>query len=256
VIADGDAEIRNALTEYLRTHGCPTFSAANGLEALLHVKQQRPTAVVLDLHMPRLGAIEALKSIRAFDPTIAVVIVGDRIDDAVRRQADALGASAVLNKPVELERLLAAVGADATSSPLTRPADAPAAAPSARPASVLVVDDNADIRDVLEELLTMKGYRVRVSADGADAVRQLVAAAPDVVLLDITMPGLSGVEALPTIRALAPSTAVIMVSGTMDVELAKRALAAGAFDYVTKPVELPHLLESIETALAMGALRV
>jgi DNA-binding NtrC family response regulator len=97
---------------------------------------------------------------------------------------------------------------------------------------------------------------VHVSTNGADAVRALVAATPSVVLLDIEMPGLSGVDALPTIKALAPTTAVIMVSGTMNVELAKRALAAGAFDYLTKPVDLARLLESIETAFAMSALGV
>ena len=68
------------------------------------------------------------------------------------------------------------------------------------------------------------------------------------------MPGLSGVDALPTLKALAPGTAVIMVSGTTDVEVARRALAAGAFDYATKPVDLNRLLESVETAVAMGGL--
>jgi CheY-like chemotaxis protein len=274
VIADDEEEIRALLTEYLDAHGCETFGAVNGLEALLHVKHQRPSAVVLDLHMPRLGGIEALKRIRAFDPSIIVVIVSATVDDAVRRQAEALGARAVLDKPVELVRLLTALGVDdsaaarsreqhegaAGSAPMRPAVAAPAAAPAASPAtrhgSVLVVDDDADIRDVLEEFLKMKGYQVHVSTNGADAVRKLAAAAPGVVLLDIEMPGLSGVDALPTIKALAPNTAVIMVSGTTNLELAKRALASGAFDYLTKPIDLPRLLESIETAFAMSALGV
>jgi DNA-binding NtrC family response regulator len=261
VIADDEEEIRALLTEYLQTHGWETCSATNGLEALLHVKHQRPSAVVLDLNMPRLGGIDALKRIRAFDPTIAVVIVSASVDDGVRRQAETLGVKAVLNKPVDLARLLAAIDGAAADSAHVRPAaDATggvtAAAPAARQGSVLVVDDDAEVRDVLEEFLRMKSYQVRVSANGADAVRELVAAAPGVVLLDIEMPGLSGVDALPTIKALAPTTAVIMVSGTMNVEIAKRALAGGAFDYLTKPVDLSRLLESIETAFAMGALGV
>ena len=71
------------------------------------------------------------------------------------------------------------------------------------------------------------------------------------VLLDITLPGLNGVEALPTIRALAPHAMVIMVSGSTDVELSKRALAYGAFDYVTKPIDFEYLARSVETAVAM-----
>jgi len=277
VIADDEEEIRDLLAEYLQTHGWETFRAANGLEALLHVKQQRPAAVVLDLNMPRLGGIDALKRIRAFDAAIAVVVVSANADDNMRTQAEALGAKAILDKPLDLAQLLAALGGDdraaapkvaAVEAPAASAVKAPAASAAKAPAksapvgppprrrSVLVVDDDPDVRGVLEEFLALKGYHVRVSPDGAAAVRELAGTAPGVVLLDIEMPGLSGVDALPTIKAMAPATAVIMVSGTMNVELAKRALAAGAFDYVTKPVDLPRLLESIETAFAMLALDV
>ena len=269
VIADDEEEIRDLLAEYLQTHGWETFRAANGLEALLHVKQQRPAAVVLDLNMPRLGGIDALKRIRAFDAAIAVVVVSANADDNMRSQAEALGAKAILDKPLDLAQLLAALGGDdRAAAPKAAAVEAPAASavkapaksapvgPPPRRRSVLVVDDDPDVRGVLEEFLALKGYHVRVSPDGAAAVRELAGTAPGVVLLDIEMPGLSGVDALPTIKAMAPATAVIMVSGTMNVELAKRALAAGAFDYVTKPVDLPRLLESIETAFAMLALDV
>jgi DNA-binding NtrC family response regulator len=261
VIADDEEEIRDLLAEYLQTHGWETFRAANGLEALLHVKQQRPAAVVLDLNMPRLGGIDALKRIRTFDPTIAVVVVSANADDNMRMQAEALGVKAILDKPLDLVQLLAALGGDApAAAPRAAAVEAPvaseAAGPPARRRSVLVVDDDPDVRGVLEEFLALKGYHVRVSPDGAAAVRELAGPAPGVVLLDIEMPGLSGVDALPTIKAMAPATAVIMVSGTVNVELARRALAAGAFDYVMKPVDLPRLLESIETAFAMLALDV
>jgi len=261
VIADDEEEIRDLLAEYLQGHGWETFRAANGLEALLHVKQQRPAAVVLDLNMPRLGGIDALKRIHTFDPTIAVVIVSANVDDNVRRQAGALGVKAILDKPLDLARLLAALGGDdPAAAPKPAAVEAPtapaAAGPPARRRSVLVVDDDPDVRGLLEEFLALKGYHVRVSPDGPTAVRELSGTVPGVILLDIEMPGLSGVDALPTIKAMAPATAVIMVSGTMNVELAKRALAAGAFDYVTKPVDLPRLLESVETAFAMLALDV
>ena len=65
------------------------------------------------------------------------------------------------------------------------------------------------------------------------------------------LPGLDGVEALRAIRAVAPDAIVIMVSGSTDVELSKRALAYGAFDYVTKPIDFEYLARSVETAVAM-----
>jgi len=257
VIADDEAEIRDLLAEYLQTHGWETFRAANGLEALLHVKQQRPAAVVLDLNMPRLGGIDALKRIRTFDASISVVVVSANVDDAVRRQAEALGARAILDKPLDLARLLAALGGQATPVPAPSPPSTAEAASDTRPArqrTVLVTDDDPAMRELFEEFFVAKGYQVRSAVDGAAAVREMTRQAPDVVLLDIDMPGLSGVDALPTLKALAPGTAIIMVSGTTDAEVARRALAAGAFDYVTKPVDLNRLLESVETAVAMGGL--
>jgi CheY-like chemotaxis protein len=75
------------LGEYLRSHGCDVLEATNGLEALLQVKRQRPAAVVLDLNMPRLGGIEALKRMRAFDPAMVVMIVTSVTDDRELRPA-------------------------------------------------------------------------------------------------------------------------------------------------------------------------
>ena len=115
---------------------------------------------------------------------------------------------------------------------------------------MLVVDDEAQTRAMLTELITQQGYRVRTAADGAAAVRAVLDAAPDVVLLDIAMPGLGGIEALTAIRAIAPEVKVIMVSGQGDLDLAKRALAYGAFDYITKPVDPAYLTVSLQVALA------
>ena len=257
LVADDDSEVRQVLMEYLTLRGFEVIEAATGLETLFQVKRGRPSGVVLDLGMPRLGGIDALKRIRAFDPTIRVVVVTAEVDPEVHRRALILGAHAVLPKPVVLSDLLAALQSpppESSSGPVIHDAAAPApAAPpvAASAARVLVVDDDAEIRAVLEEFLVLGGYQVSTAEDGATAVRRIVEAPPDVVLLDIHMPGLSGTDALPSIRAVAPRAVVIMVSGTGDVDLAKRSLAAGAFDYVVKPVDLNYLTESLEAALTM-----
>ena len=107
---------------------------------------------------------------------------------------------------------------------------------------------------MLEEFLVRWGYEVGTSSDGAEAIRAITAKVPDVVLLDIDMPMLRGVEALPAIRGIAPETKVIMVSGTTNEVIAKRALAYGAFDYITKPIDLSRLARVIEAALTMKEL--
>ena len=149
-----------------------------------------------------------------------------------------------------LPDLLTALRPAATSTAPAAPA--PAARESdAISLQILGVDDDAAVRTVFTDYLTHHGHHVQAVADAASALRVLAAAAPDVVLLDIDMPGLTGVESLPAIRALAPTTIVIMVSGTADNEVATRALAMGAFDYVTKPVDFQYLRTALQAAAAM-----
>jgi len=265
LIADDEPDIRELLAEFLALRGFELLEAANGLETLLQVKRHIPDAILLDLRMPRLGGIDALKRIRSFNAAIKVIVITAEADQQLHEQALAGGARAVLLKPVDLSAVLGALQGEVTTVPASPAVSAPAAvstpaavsAPAAASASaprVLVVDDEPEIRDMLCEFLSLHDYRVMTAENGASAVRLLAETAPAVILLDIDMPGLSGVDALPALKALSPATAVIMVSGTSDLEVAKRALAAGAFDYATKPVDLSRLLESIETAVATTTL--
>ena len=259
LIVDDEEELRSVLTEFLQGQGLDVIQAANGLEALLQVKRARPGTVILDITMPRLGGLDALKRIRAFDPSITAIILTGIVDDALRRQALALGARSVFVKPVALADLWRAVGgADTTplaptehqeSSPWSPPSAGPVTGPIAR---ILVIDDDAGLREALGEFLCTRGYATRLAVDGVGGMAAVMEDAPDVVLLDIEMPGLNGVAALNAIRAMAPDLKVIMVSGTTDTDLSKRALAAGAFDYVTKPIDFAYLTQSLETAVMMN----
>ncbi|PYN47522.1 MAG: histidine kinase, partial [Candidatus Rokuibacteriota bacterium] len=106
LVVDDDGEMRAVFSEYIRLHGFHVLEAKDGLEALLQVKRERPHAIILDLAMPRLGGIDALKRIVKFDPTIAVVVVTGETDTDLHRQASLLGVRAVLRKPVGLPDLL------------------------------------------------------------------------------------------------------------------------------------------------------
>jgi CheY-like chemotaxis protein len=257
LIADDDADVREVLVESFRQAGFDVLQAANGLEALLCVKRDRPDAVVLDLMMPRLGGVEALKRIHAFNPGIRALVVTGALDSELHRQATLAGAAGVFAKPVTAAILVAALSGPApTPAPQAAPpATATPVGPGGRPTGrVLVVDDNPEVRAMLEDVLTSLGYTTRTAADGATAVRAVLSDAPDIVLLDVYMPGLSGVGALPTIVALAPNAKVIMISGAANEDVLKRSLAFGAHDYVTKPFEISSLSRALETAIAMRRL--
>jgi DNA-binding NtrC family response regulator len=118
-------------------------------------------------------------------------------------------------------------------------------------ASVLLIDDDESVRRLLSDFLAPLGYDVREAADATTGLRLVVAAPPDAILLDIDMPGLSGVEALPSLRALTPTSIILIVSGSTDPTVASLARGYGAFDFVTKPIDFARLGKSLETAMAI-----
>jgi type II secretory pathway predicted ATPase ExeA/DNA-binding NarL/FixJ family response regulator len=151
-VVDDDPEARQVLGGFLARCGLSVLEAQNGLEALLSVRQRRPGVVVLDLNMPRLGGLEALKRIRRFDPAIRVAVVTWDSDAAIHQQARVLGATAVLTKPVDLARLGTALGLSPADprpiGPVSRSASPPPETPP-RPAArrPLVEDDETPRRD-------------------------------------------------------------------------------------------------------------
>ena len=119
--------------------------------------------------------------------------------------------------------------------------------------TILVVDDERNIRRTLEMILTDEGYRVVCAASGNEALAAIKAEAPQVVLLDIVLPGLNGIEILKTARQNDPNLAVIMISGHGTVHDAVVATKLGAYDFLEKPLSrekvlltLSHALESVE----------
>jgi DNA-binding response OmpR family regulator len=117
---------------------------------------------------------------------------------------------------------------------------------------LLVVDDEPEITSLVEEHFGSLGWDVDVAHDGAPALVQAAARRPDVVLLDVTMPGVSGDEVLDRLRAIDRTVPIVMLTGNADEELARAFLRRGAFDYVAKPFQLGQLESVVSAALAFG----
>jgi len=114
---------------------------------------------------------------------------------------------------------------------------------------VLVVDDETSVVEVLSEYFSGQGYTVRTASNGEEALRTLAEFKPAVVLLDVRMPGIDGVEVLRRARAIDQGAAVIMVTANEDVELARETLKLGAFDYVAKPFDFGYLDQAVTMGL-------
>lgn len=121
--------------------------------------------------------------------------------------------------------------------------------------AILMVDDDAAFRHVMSGELQRLGFAVATARSGEEAVQRVSACEPDIVLLDLRLPGMSGLETLRIINTKAPSTEVIMLTGHGSIDTAIEAIRIGAFDYVVKPCPLDELDLRIHRALERRALR-
>jgi DNA-binding NtrC family response regulator len=122
-------------------------------------------------------------------------------------------------------------------------------------ASLLLVDDDETFRQVLARELARLGYDVATAGSGEAALASIASREPDVVLLDLRLPGRDGLEVLEAIRATSPGTDVIMLTGHGSLDTAIQSIRAGAFDYVAKPCPLDELEVRIQRALERQSLR-
>jgi DNA-binding NtrC family response regulator len=118
---------------------------------------------------------------------------------------------------------------------------------------ILVVDDEELVCNVLKEFLKLKGYEVHTANDGPTGISLVKEIRPHIVLLDIIMPGMGGIDVLQEIKKIDPKVGVIMVTGVADHELAKRTLELGAYDYITKPIDLDYF-ESVVMVMIVDLL--
>lgn len=117
---------------------------------------------------------------------------------------------------------------------------------------ILIIDDDIHVGDMIDEVLVKEGYQVSRAYSGTEALYALSALKPDLILLDLMLPGLSGEEVLPQIKGVP----IIVVSAKIDVNDKVDLLLGGAADYITKPFEMKELLARITVALRNGSTSV
>jgi len=117
------------------------------------------------------------------------------------------------------------------------------------PESILIVDDQPAILSTLSGILMDEGYDVQIAESGAEAIASAQSTPPSLVLLDIWMPGMDGLETLTRLRVLLPETRVIMMSGHGSIETAAKTIKLGAYDYIEKPLSLEKVVMLVKHAV-------
>ncbi len=121
-------------------------------------------------------------------------------------------------------------------------------------AKILVIDDERSIRNIIGELLEMEGHTVKTAENGVQGYEMIGGEAFDLVISDIKMPEMDGIELLDKLIETHPDTTVIMISGHGNIDTAVECIKKGAFDYVEKPIDMNRILVTVKNALERGSL--
>lgn len=216
------------------------YPDGNGLEERL--RQTMPDLVCLDYNLPGRDGLTLLKVIQTQAPNIDVVFMTASNEAGLEEKAADAGASGFIRKPFGQNQIINELREITATRQLAEKAGqgANAAATPARGSSrgtAVIADDNGSVRLVLKGLLEECGLRVVQSvANGAEALNAAKTHQPRVLCLDVNMPVMGGLEALPLIVEASPETAVVMVTGCADKVLVAQAAGLGAVGYIIKPL--------------------
>jgi CheY-like chemotaxis protein len=250
LVIDDDRMNCDLLQAVLTRHGYDVRSATSGLEGLNLFRQHNPRVTILDLRMPEMDGLTVLKEIRAIDPHAPVIILGGGATEVQENQARGLRVTDFVRKGLSLDVLVEGVNrvVQQPARKQERPM-IPAGAAADTGETILIVDDEQLVRDLLVQFLSLRGYRAMGVKDGPQALSMVEQAPPDLILLDLMLPAMNGVEVLRRLREKHFSGAVIIVTGTYDEELLEDAWSLHPQEVISKPIDLEKLLSIIQLVL-------
>jgi two-component system CheB/CheR fusion protein len=246
--------VREILTLLLEDAGHRVALAADGAAALASLADSglRPDVILADYNLPN-GAtgLQAVLSIRErlHQQIPAIILTGD-ISTKTLRTVAAQNCTQ-LNKPVKAQHLAQLIQQMLPAARLkSRAADlGDEAAQHIRNPTIYVVDDNEQVRDGIRSVLEGDGFSVEGYGTSEAFLEAYDPGRPGCVLVDASLPGMSGVELLQRLHAVGHDIPAIMITGNSDVSIAVQAMKAGAVDFIEKPVSANALLASVDLAL-------
>ncbi len=236
LIVDDNASLCRTMSMVLERKGFEVASANDGFEAIEIVKNKPFDFIFMDIVLPVMDGLETYRRIKELRAdTVVVMMTAYAVEDLVQ---DALqeGAYGVIYKPLDMDRVLDLIH-DAIKS--------------REGALILIVDDDEGTSTILDKLLTRKNYTVGVAHTGEEAIAPAAETSHDIMVIDLTLPTLNGLETYLAIREINHEAAAIMITGHRQevAELVKDALRNGAYACLHKPLDMPVVLRLIAEIL-------
>lgn len=261
LIVDDSATMRSTLNAILVSANIEVIGLLpSGVKLLQTIAQSSPDIVCLDYNLPGINGLELLKSIVLEHPQVAVVMITGEQDPNFRNAAAEAGAAGFIQKPfsqvqvvkelksvIHTKNLLARTNSHSTRNGASKSVNQGSAKKSA-----VIADDSKTMRGLLSAILSSQDIDVVAEATNGDqAIELVVQYRPDVVCLDIDMPGKNGLDALAEIRQKVPSSNVLMITGNTNREAVMEAVKHGVVGFITKPFSPEKVGEAITKALGV-----
>jgi DNA-binding NtrC family response regulator len=228
LLVDDEKEFVQSLSERLELRDLKAEVAHDGEQALAAVQEKEPDVMVLDLRMPGIDGMEVLRKVKQAHPNVRVIVLTGHGADKDEEMARNLGAYAYLKKPVDIDQLVGALHQEKIK--------------------VLLVDDEKEFVESLSERLRLRNLDAAVAHSGEQALKALREGQPDVMVLDLRMPGIDGMEVLRRARETNPDVQIVVLTGHGTDKDEQMAEKLGAYAYLRKPVDIEQLVGVLNKA--------
>lgn len=247
LVVDDHDDIRKMIQYLLRSAGADTDSVESGekaLELIMRAEERRYPydAIILDIHLSGISGYEVAQKLRESDYRGTIVAVTAAAMKFEEQKCLAAGCDHYITKPIDEEDLINLLVRACSDK-----ADAfeAGADPAPLVSQVLIVEDHPDTAESIARLLKLKGYRVDTAYDGKSALEKCKALQPRIVVVDLTLPDMDGLEVLNRVRHLMPDIFTVILSGRSPDELRNKVGEADFDAYFEKPPDLARLSETL-----------
>jgi len=228
MVVDDLRSMRLTLGSILEDEGHNVVTVENGYQAIEAAKKTHFDTIFMDIKMPGINGVQTFREIKKIDPeAVVIMMTAYSVEDLVKEALEE-GAYTIIYKPFDIDRIVAIIGEILERT------------------LILVVDDQLSERETLQAILEEKGYRVATAKDGAEAIETVKSRHYDIILLDVRMPGMDGLETFEQVKKIDPEATVIMMTAYTQEDLLKRAVSEGVYTCIHKPFDMDKLMGLVE----------
>ncbi|MCF7811285.1 response regulator [bacterium] len=248
LMVDDEKEFLISSTPALGRRGIDVMTAYDGAMALKMIEENEFDAIVLDIKMPGIDGVEVFHRMKMLQPDLPIIMLTGHGSVPQAFETSKAGVFDYLSKPCDIDELVEVIRKAVTHADTPIESDGNKNIKPGVKIKLLIIDDEVDLLASLKNVLQRRGMEVITAQNGEEALKHIQAFLIDVVVLDVKMPGMDGLEVLERIKKESSNVEVILLTGHPTVDTALTGIKQGAFDYVVKPPDVDDLTDTIRKA--------